>query len=246
MRPEGQARAGVGPRSPDADAGVDRRRDHLHGAGVGVHGHVGGNLGRSVAHEDEDEHGEQDAEAADASERDAPRGGVQEERERHEGEQLPRLAEDAGDLDHERRALRGEPQCGQSQHSGEDRRVACSQQESREDRDADARRERHRQLADGHQHHADRHHRTRAVPVEQHADGDLHASVDGELDHSEQRERGGIRLEALSGVDAHRRQGRPVRDCQDIGRRTHHPDGPCSGAGGAEDRGNGHLSTVPA
>ena len=69
-------------------------------------------------------------EPGEAAERDAPGRRVQERRERQHREQLPALADDAGQLHEDRRLLLGEPRRDHPQHAREDRphrprRPAC-------------------------------------------------------------------------------------------------------------------------
>ncbi|HRV78678.1 MAG TPA: alanine--tRNA ligase-related protein, partial [Thauera sp.] len=142
---------------------------------------------------DFDEDGEQRAETGNAAEGDRPVGRVQQCGQRHEGDELPDLTEDASELHHHRSALRGKPSSDKSQHGREDGGIAGAEQHARDERDTDAGGERHRQLTDRHEHHADGDDGPGTVAVEQYPDRDLHAAIDGELDHGEQREGRGIR-----------------------------------------------------
>lgn len=121
-----------------ADSGIYRGGDDANDAGIGVHCHVGTALCGMVADDQGDEDREEHAEAGDAAEGDAPAGGVQECSDGNQGDQLAGLADDAGELDHDRPSLRRKPGRHQTQHSGEDRGVTCAEQHACEDRDADA------------------------------------------------------------------------------------------------------------
>ncbi|CAD5139155.1 protein of unknown function [Microbacterium sp. Nx66] len=226
VRPEREPCAGMCPGRPDADARVDSRRHDTHDSGVRVHRDVRTALGGVVAHDEPHEDREEQAETGDAAERDRPGGGVQQGGDRHQRDQLPRLPDDPGELDHDGAALRGEP-CGhQPQHGGEHGGVAGSEEDTRDDRDADAGGEGHGELSGRHEQHPRRDDRTGSVAIEEDADRNLHPAVHRELHDGEQCERRGVRLEAVGGLDTDGTQRCAVRDGEHVGRDADGPDRP--------------------
>ena len=134
----------------------------------------------------------------------------------------------------------GEPRRDHAQHAREHRGVAGAEQHAGEDRDADVRGERHHELADGHEDHADRDDRSRAVAVEQEPDRDLHERrTRPSWMHREHRQRRGIRIESHRRVDADRRERRAVRDRQDVRGDADPPDQPGAPRRSGQS-GNGH------
>ena len=144
----------------------------------------------------------------------------------HQGDQLTGLPDDPGELHHDGAALRGEPRGDQAQHGREDGGVAGSEQDACDDGDADAGGEGHGELPEGHQQHPGGDDRTGAVAIEEDPHRDLHPAVHGELHDGEQRERGGIRLEAVGGLDTHCAQRRAVGDREHVGGDADRPDRP--------------------
>lgn len=247
MRPEGEPRAGVRPGRADADPGVHRGAHDLDRARVGVDRDVGADLRRVIADEHRDEDREQHAETRDAAECDLPAGRVQQGCQGSESQELTRLTDEAGELTHQRPALRGEPCGDEAEDAREDRGVTCTEQHAREDRDPDAGGEGESQLPGRHQQHADGHDRPGAVAVEQQPDRNLHSAIDRELHHGEHRQRRGIRTEPLSRVDTDRRQRAAVDHRKHVRRDPDAPDEPaapprsrCGGAHTVES----HPSTL--
>ena len=183
-------------------------------------------LRRPVADHRERQHGEEYRERGEAAERDGPRRGVQQHRQRDQCHDLPELADDASQLHENRCALRGEPRCDHPQHAGEDGGVARPDENARQDADGHDIRERHDTLAERHEDHPDHDDRSRAEPVEQQPHGDLHRAVYRELDDGEHRQCRGIRIESHLCVDADRRQRCAIDDRDDIREETDRPDRP--------------------
>ncbi len=118
VRPERETRSRVRPGCAYADSGIYRGGDDADDAGIGVHCHVGTALCGMVADDQGDEDREEHAEAGDAAEGDAPAGGVQECSDGNQGDQLAGLADDAGELDHDRSSLRRKPGRHETQDGG--------------------------------------------------------------------------------------------------------------------------------
>ena len=116
---------------------------------------------------------------------------------------LPAMPKSAGDLRDERAAPGREPARAEPQHADEGHRVAAAQQRAARRAPSPYDGENAKpELAGGEQHHAQGQHLLGAEPVDQQPDGYLHARVDEQLEDGEGRERGGVDVEAVGGVEA--------------------------------------------
>ncbi len=205
-----------------------------------------------VVLEEEDQQDEDD----DAGQRAAregrrPADPVQQPGDDECGDQVARHAGKPRHLGDQRPAPGREPAGAEPQHADESQRVAAAQQRPGGERGAVGRGEREAELARGEQHHADRQHLLGAEPVDQQADGYLHARVDQQLKDREGGQRGGVHMEAVRRVQAGDAEGGTEDDGDEVDGDADRPDGhrpPAAGriAGQAERAaGGGAHRTSP-
>ena len=164
--------------------------------------------------------------AGRGQERGRPAGAVQQRRERHRGEHLPELADEAGELGHHRYPARREPRGDHRQHADERQRVARAHQHARGDRERQRRRQREQQLARGHRQRPGHDQHAAAEPVEQQADGHLQAGVDQQLQHHEAGQGRGPGGEPVGGVQPRHAERGAVHHADHVGGERDRPDDP--------------------
>ena len=136
------------------------------------------------------------------------------------------LTEQPGELRHERRSPRGEPQRDQAQHRDEDHRVTDAEQHPAQQRERVRVDEREGQLRDRQEGEPDREHPLRPVTVEQRPDGQLHQRIDEDLQDGEGRQLGRRDAEALGSLEARHPERGAVEDGEDVDRDGRAPDRP--------------------
>jgi len=146
----------------------------------------------TVADDGQHQHGDQRTARRRCAERDRPAGAVQQQGERHRGQDLPELAEDGGALGDQRYAARREPARDQGQHRGEHEGVTHAHQNPGRNGGRQPRSERQQQLAGGQQYAADHQHHPRAVSVDEQAGRDERNDIDRDLDEDEGGQRPGL------------------------------------------------------
>ncbi len=190
----------------------------LAGAGAG-----GGSAAFGVVLE-EGQHQHEDDQAGGGAARERPRpAGVVQQPGQHDGrDEVARHPEQGRDLRDHRAVAGGEPAGAQAQHADERHRVTAAQQGAAGQGRAVGVGEGEAELAGGEQDGAQGEHLLGAEPVDQQADGYLHARVDEQLEYGEGRQGRGADVEALGGVDA----GDAEAGAEDDGDEVHGDAGP--------------------
>ncbi len=216
VHPQPQPGAGLPPRRGDLTPYVGRaqvrKRRRLVSLGV-------------VLQEQQQQDEDDDARRRAARERRRPAHAVQQPCQQECGDEVARHARETRELRDQRTAPGGEPPRAEPQHADERHRVTAAQQGPRGEGHAVRRREGEAQLARREQHHAQGQHLLGAEPVDQQADGYLHARVDEELQDGERRQGRGVDVEAVRGVETGDTEGRTEDDGDEVDRDAYAPDG---------------------
>src|SRR3954449_10850612 len=158
-------------------------------------------------------------------ERRRPAGPVQQADERHGREDLSDLAEDRGQLGHQRYPRAGEPAGDERQYRNEDDAVTCADENASQDGHGQGRREREHELPRGEEPARGRQYDPRPEAVDEQPAGDLRGGVDGDLEEHEGGERGRADREPLRGLEPGDAEGGSVQDCEDAAEHADAPHG---------------------
>ncbi len=151
---------------------------------------------------------------------------MQQERERHGGEQLADLPDGSHRLGQEGKDPAAEPPRHEPADGDEHHRVASTDEDAPDDRDPDARGEREHHLSDRHEEGAAENQLSRTHAVEHDADGNLESRVDDDLHDREARECRRLHVKALGGVNAGNAERRTLHDPDEIGEGADRHDQP--------------------
>ena len=198
--------------------------------GVGGGRRLGG-TGRPVAQHGDHSHPDRKAQRRRGRERRRPAGAVQQCGQRDGRQHLSQLADQAGELGHQRHAPGWEPRHDHGEHADERQRVTRADEHARRDRERKGRGHGQHQLARRHDHRSDDDEASRAEAVQEHARRHLQAGVDQELEHHEARQRRGRGVEAVRGGEARDTEGRALHDADEVGAQADDPDHPQARAG---------------